>query len=110
MRTQVRITERQNQIFITDIKDQTTVGYKYFRFDGADLLTLELRGHFVGNITASADEAGSSPIGEIELSLNTENWSLYVLPISLQLGDHPLYLHFAGEGTLDLKSIAFLAM
>lgn len=107
MQTQVRVTERQNQMFITDIKDQTTVGYKYFLFDGADLLTLELRGRFDGRISVSSDEAGNSPIGELEADLASDHWILYAIPITPKQGKQALYLHFNGEGTVDLKSISF---
>lgn len=110
MQTQVRITERQNQSFITGIKDQTIVGYKYFLFTGADLLALELRGHFAGSVTVSHNEAGCDPIGEYELKLSAEEWGVHLIPITAVKGKQALYLHFAGEGSLELKFIMFAAM
>ena len=107
LRTQVRITERQNQHFITGIKDQTTVGYKVFQFPGEELLGLELRGNFAGSITVSHDEADTEAIGEYELRLRSEDWGLHLIPITPEKGTHALYLHFAGAGNLELKSLAF---
>ena len=110
MKEQVQVTERQNQSFVTNIKDKTTVGYKYFCFTGANLLLLELRGDFSGTIRVSHDEKGEDCIGEIELLLASNTWGTEILPIAAKKGDHALYLHFDGKGSLDLKSLAFASM
>ena len=107
MKTQVRVTERQNQVYLTGIKDQTVVGYKYFAFAGADLLALELRGTFSGTVAVSHDEKGNRIIGEIELGLSAPGWGMVMLPIAPRKGKRALYLRFAGEGELDLKTICF---
>ena len=108
MKTQIRVTERQNQSFITGIKDRSTVGWKYFRFAGTDLLALELRGSFAGTVTVSHDEAGNRPIGAYEVALESESWAEHIIPIQPRKGKRALYLHFRGKGTLDLKTLAFL--
>lgn len=108
MKTQIRVTERQNQSFITGIKDRSTVGWKYFRFAGTDLLALELRGSFAGTVTVSHDEAGNRPIGAYEVALESESWAEHIIPIQPRKGKRALYLHFKGKGTLDLKTLAFL--
>ena len=109
MKTQVRVTERQNQAYVTGIRDGATVGYKYFAFAGADLLALELRGTFSGTVTVSHDEKGNRVIGEIELGLSAPDWAMVMLPITPRKGKRALYLRFAGEGELDLKTICFFA-
>lgn len=108
MKTQIRVTEQQNQSFITGIKDRSAVGYKYFRFAGTDVLLLELRGDFAGTITVSHDETDKKPIGAYELAINTQGWTEHVIPITPRKGKRALYLHFKGNGSLDLKTLAFL--
>lgn len=110
MKEQIRVTEEQNQSFITGIKDNSTVGYKYFQFTGADMLALELRGHFAGSINISHDVQGKASIGEYEVGLNSDNWAMHIIPISPKKGEHPIYLHFKGEGIVDFKTFAFLSM
>lgn len=110
MKEQIRVTEEQNQSFITGIKDDSTVGYKFFRFAGVDMLAIELRGHFEGTIGISHDEHGEICVGEYEVSLISSQWAMHIIPISPLKGDHPLYLHFKGEGSLELKTLVFLSM
>lgn len=109
MQAQVRVTERQNQVFITGIKDQTAVGFKYFTFTSENRkIALELSGHFSGWAFFSHDEAGSMRIGEAELRLDSDPWTLRVTSILPNEGKQALYIHFHGAGSVDMKMIAFM--
>lgn len=109
MKTQVRVTEEQNRSFVTAIKDKTTVGYKYFRFEGACTLALELRGSFDGTVTLSHGCDGTGEIGRTEIRADLEDWTMKTVRIDPEKGKGALYLHFTGTGSLDLKSLAFLS-
>lgn len=109
MKTQVQVTEKQNQSFITNIKDKTVVGYRYFTFIDADLLAVELRGQFAGTITLTHSENSTRTIGEYEVQVNSDEWDLQLIPIAPKNGRHGLYLHFEGTGTLDMKSFGFIS-
>ena len=108
MKEQICVTERENLSFVTNIRDRAVVGYKYFRFTESAALALELRGSFRGSVTISQREDGSLPIGSIELDLSSPVWQLLTAAICPEAGEGALYLHFSGEGALDMKSIAFL--
>ena len=108
MKEQIRITEQGNRSYVTNIRDRAVVGYKYFRFSGTVNLALELRGSFRGEIAITRDEEGKVPIGKLTLDSVSPVWRLYTAAICPEEGDGALYLRFSGEGTLDLKSIAFL--
>ena len=107
MKEQVRVTEQQNQVYITGIKDGAVVGYKYFEFQGREQLLLELRGDFAGTITVSTDEVGEEVIGFVEQSVEEKQWNLINIPLQTVAGRSALYLHFKGEGSLDLKNLIF---
>ena len=109
MKTQIRVTQRQNLSFVTGIRDGAVIGYKYFDFLDASLLGLELRGSFSGTVTVSHDAEGKDPVGELELSLDAPAWRMALLPILPRRGKQALYLRFAGEGELELKSFCFFA-
>lgn len=108
MQTQVRVTERQNQSFVTGIKNHTTIGYKYFDFQGPCQLALELRGSFSGEVVICHDEKGEREIGRLPLNLNREEWKNLLVPLAPDAGKQALYLRFAGEGEAELKGFAFL--
>ena len=81
MKEQICVTERENQSYVTNIRDRAIVGYKYFRFSGSVNLALELRGSFRGSVTVSQREDGSLPIGSIELDLSSPVWQLLTAAI-----------------------------
>lgn len=101
------MTERQGQSFITGIKDRSTVGYKYFQFEGRKHLALELRGNFEGCLAVSHDEKGDVPIGELKLQMAADHWKMMTAAVTPKAGRQALYLHFTGTGTLDLKTLVF---
>ena len=110
MKTQIRVTQEQNQSFITGIKDKSVIGYKYFSFIDADLMTIEIRGNFSGTILVAHDEKGRNIIGEFEVQLRSRNeWETQLIPIGPSNGTHPLYFIFEGTGEMDLKEFSFIS-
>ena len=109
MQRQIRVTERQNTSFITGIRDDDVIGWKYFDFLGESLLGLEVRGKLAGSLTVSHDIEGRELIGEAELDVASEDWRMLLIPITPLPGTKPLYLRFAGEGEWELKTFCFFA-
>ena len=109
VKERVRVTQVQNQVFITGIKNRSKIGYKYFRFMDADLMAVELRGTFFGTLTIAFDEDGKQRIGEYEVQVNNGEWEMELIPIAPTPGSHALYLYFKGNGSLDMKSLAFFS-
>ena len=56
------VTEDQNESYVTNICDGSVLGYKYFSFVGASLMTVEIRGAFEGNILISTDSKAEEVI------------------------------------------------
>ena len=117
MKQQTRIVEAQNVSYITDITGGTILGYKYFAFQTAGSLLLELRSKavtaFTGSITISTDEAEREVIGRkqftAENKIGEDFWHMIEIPMTVTDGVHALYLHFAGTGSLELKNIGFVS-
>ena len=108
MTQQVQITQKQNQVFITHIKDRTTIGYKYFSFTGNGRLAVEIRGNFSGTLTLSHTETCETTLGKQEIQMHSNDWKIEMILYSASHSECPLYLHFRGEGTLDFKTLFFL--
>lgn len=107
MRQQTKVTEdaEKNEQYITDVKNGSKIGYKYFEFMGTPKIELILRGHFSGNVSAALSEDGAELAGEAALSINQDDWMACSVPVKLSNATHAIYLTFAGEGALDFKSI-----
>lgn len=110
MQTQTRITEQQNISYVTAIKDGTILGYKYFLPGDVGALALELRGKFRGTVQICADEKGALLLGKRDINMQQDNWSNVCAKVHLpDTGKYALYLMFAGEGELDMKSFSFFS-
>ena len=107
MKTQIRVTEQMNHKFITDIKDKSIVGYKYFDFKDVSKIQLELRGNFKGTVEISQSLDGAA-IGSQKLNMSSNNWGIIEIPVKAKSGVQALYFKFNGSGNADFKSFTFI--
>lgn len=111
MRIQTRITEQKNESYITDIRDETVIGYKYFRLDGLREIVLEVRGTFRGTVTVASYPvcAGGKQESSCRLQLDSRVWeNIRISADLLSDGITPLYFSFRGQGSMDMKTFSFL--
>lgn len=89
--------------YIKNIKDGSVIGYKYFSFEGACRITMQVRGKADGSVILSVDTT-EKVIGQIPVSLNEKKW----IPVSGSTNDingvHALYFRFEGSGSLDFAA------
>ena len=109
MKTQIRITEEKNDIYITGIRDGSAVGYRSFEFAAPAKIGLELRGDFSGTVAVSLDEAENEPVCVCAVSEPGAEWRLIRLEISevLPAGEHAVYFRFEGSGECEMRSLVF---
>lgn len=107
------ITHGDNERFITNIIDNTLIGYKYFAFEGKCSITLLLRGEVQGKIYVGTDEGITDSCefdaNKCKTGINvcaSKEWREYVVEFE-ENGAKPLYLVFKGEGKFDLLSLSF---
>lgn len=99
------IVHRNGERFITAIKEGTMIGFKYFAFDGACMLSAEYRGTGRGKFVVSLDEAGNRCVGELDV-IPAKDWTKTEVPITAQ-GRQALYLRYEGSGAAELLAVAF---
>ncbi len=99
------MSDRNDERFITNIRKGVIIGYKYFKFDGASMLNLKIRGKGKGAFLIKTDLNGES-IGEIPVTPGT-NWKSFGVSINLS-GEYPLFLQYKGSGMLDFLSFSFV--
>lgn len=96
------ITNSAEERFVTDIKDGTRIGYKYFDFDRFAELSVCYRSTQDGIFEVwNAEEI----VGQIELTAAGE-WAESGCALDLS-GTHPLFLIYRGKGAVDLLNLSF---
>ena len=92
--------------FIQGIRNGVTAGYRSFVFQNAGGITLTARGDGRG-VFLVRDEEDGNVVAEIAMEPCTD-WSDFSAPLSIDNGEHPLYLTFTGTGTVDLLNLTLL--
>lgn len=91
--------------FISEIGNNTIIGYKYFDFQNNTFLKIVVRGNAEGELLVQQSIDGEL-LGSKRIS-PLQNWTEIDIPCQFKNGIHPLYLFFEGEGLLDLKEVGF---
>jgi hypothetical protein len=99
------MTDRNNERFVTNIKNGVIIGYKYFMFNGSVDLNLKIRGKGMGAFLIKTALNGES-IGEISVKPGPD-WKSFGIPIDLY-GEYPLILQYKGSGMVEFLSFSFV--
>lgn len=101
--------EEKSLQYLTDIRDGSVIGYKYFECKSVKSLSLKLRGDYKGKVVVSVDAKGEQPVGETEVAVSSGQWTQQEVAVKLADGVFALYLFFYGDGALDMETISFSA-
>ncbi len=93
--------------YITNLRPGAGCGFKYFAFEGAKNLALEVRGTLKGSIRVHLDDERAEPVLQIPVE---PSGKFHLAEGSLPVADgtHALFFTFEGEGACDLRSFTFL--
>jgi hypothetical protein len=93
--------------YIKNIKSGTVIGFKYFDIKSLEHIAITIRGCATGifEVMTSLDE---NILGEIQLSNETDEWSVFRGEVNIPDGIKGLYFRFKGEGTLDFLQFEVL--
>ena len=92
------VTSNDNERFLTNITDQTLVGYKYFDFSGKQSISVQHRGG-AGTLAVMTEP------GEILAVIPLEQAAQWTVSPSVRFdafGRKPLYFQYHGRGTQEL--------
>ncbi|MFV0362953.1 MAG: family 43 glycosylhydrolase [Suipraeoptans sp.] len=99
-------THQGEERFITNIKDGTMIGYKYFAFDGMYRFAVQYRGEGDGVIRVSTVMWSKDETNAVITLTPGEAWSKAETVIDVS-GVKGLYLTYKGSKAIDLLSITF---
>ena len=86
-------------------KNNTTIGYKYFEFQGIKTITVTIRGSGDGTLEVHTKPEGSI-CGKIPVQ-PSEQWKTTDIAVAIPDGVHALYFRFCGTGKMDFKQFTF---
>jgi len=110
MKQQVRITQEtaDDVQYITDIKDQTTIGYKYFNCTDLQRIALRVRGQFQGALEVTLDADGAKKVSQCAVQLDSTDWQVITCDVQVPDGKQAIYLNMTGQGAIDLLTIELI--
>ena len=85
--------------YIANGKNGMTAGYKYFRFEDIEEISVKVRGSARGKLVISTEPKGT-PVGAIVLEPAKE-WKSFSGKVSMEPGVRALFFRFEGKGKLD---------
>ena len=100
-----RIVQESGEVFVRGVKDGTTLGYKFFTFNGRAKLTVTARGRAPGRLEVSTREGGE-PLARINI-VPANEWTEFSAQVPFPQGTFPLFLTFFGSGEADISQIKF---
>ena len=100
-----RIVQERGEVFVRGVKDGTTLGYKFFAFNGRAKLTVTARGRAPGRLEVSTREGGE-PLARINI-VPANEWTEFSAQVPFPQGTFPLFLTFFGSGEADISQIKF---
>ena len=89
-------------VYISNMKDGSTCGFKYFENDGAREISVTVRGTADGAFVLTD---GTDVLGEVPVSPSRE-WREFSAPVSLPFGKFALYFVFRGGGAADFSEFS----
>lgn len=90
--------------YIANMRDGSMAGFKFFEMDGADTITVTVRGDAKGFLIVSP-EINSLPAAKIPITPGIE-WHEADAECTPIYGKTALYFTYQGEGSLDFKSFS----
>ncbi|HZG87980.1 alpha-N-arabinofuranosidase [Paenibacillus sp.] len=99
------ITHEGDQRYVTNVKQGTLIGFKYFTFDGPIVLKVVTRGSGRGKFSVST---GAGEAGFIRLA-GSDTWGESEVVLDVR-GTLPLYFTYHGEDAIEFLSFRFEAV
>lgn len=86
--------------YVANMREGAVAGYKYFDFQDGKEVTVTVRGNGNGCFRIAASPNGET-LGEVSVTVETEEWKSFSAPVRGLNGVLPLYFHYTGNGSVD---------
>lgn len=102
------ITSRGEERFISEIENNSMIGYKYFKLENVSKIGVEYQAGDImpnGKLLIKLSENGEA-IAEIDIGDKT-SWTKVFTDVNVPNGTYPVYFVYVGEGAIEIKEIYF---
>ncbi len=96
--------DTNKESYITNIKDGTIIGYKYFDMQNVEEIKVEVISNNQGTLYVYTD-LSQEPITSIKIEVCSQ-WQWFNSIINIKDGIYPLYFKYSGTGVLQLKKFS----
>ncbi len=88
--------------YVANVRDGTTVGYKYFDLHGLSKVSVTVRGRASGQIIVCSDPSGETVVARIACIVDGRRWTTASASAHVADGPTALYFTYRGVGSVDL--------
>lgn len=92
--------------YLKGMKNGCIVGYKYFKFNDIEKLSVKVRGKAFGTLKVSLKENDMYAV-DINIDVDSCDWVDFIVPFHVDNDVHALYFQYEGSGCFDMLSFAF---
>lgn len=103
--TQEGVDGTEDDAYISDIRDNAVIGFKYFDCKDIKRIAVKVRGYCDGGVFEIRTSLQDEPLGYISVT-NSNAWTNFHTDIEIPDGIHPLYFTFKGLGILQMESFS----
>lgn len=89
--------------YVTDIRDGSKIGIKYFQVPDVSSIDITLRGRAEGQLLISTAEE-EEILCALSVKVDTKKWHILHGELNFPEGKKPLFFTFVGTGTIDMLS------
>ncbi|MDD2969569.1 MAG: family 43 glycosylhydrolase [Lachnospiraceae bacterium] len=94
--------------YIKNMRAGSVAGFKYFKGNHSETISIEVNGHAKGRILISLDPGIKDVVSEIEVNGKGKGWKNYSDRISLPEGTYALYFSYQGKGCIGFRSFTLM--
>jgi arabinoxylan arabinofuranohydrolase len=90
--------------YVANMENGAVAGFKYFKMEGADELSITIRGEAKGEMQVSDKKDFSSLNTAIAVEVHGRAWREFAAPFKIEKGEKALYFRFTGNGSMDFAA------
>lgn len=100
-----RITQTEDEVYISGINNHTRIGFRYFAFNGSKVqIQVRIRGAGTGKLYVFDDEELQSKVGELEI-IPSDKWSYQKVVVEPCKGKKTLMFLYKGNRSIEWKDL-----
>jgi len=94
--------------YIKNMRAGSVAGFKYFKGNHSDKISIEVNGHAKGRMLIALDPGIKNVVSEIAINGKGKDWKNYSDRIRLPEGEYALYFSYQGKECIGFRSFTMM--